>query len=119
MKLSVAISWYAAVALSLIVPCIGQEMSCKDLLRHCGDGPYENKNENGILVGVGGGVISNQCAGILSGVLASYKTCHGQLSFSGAAAILLHFVHENPELSKQTGWECARAAFAKAFACQQ
>jgi hypothetical protein len=119
MKLSVEMGCCAALTLSLIVPCIGQEMSCKDLLRHCGDGPYENKNVDGVLVSIGGGSISNQCVGIINGVLASYQTCHGQLAYSGAAAILLHFVHENPELSKQTGWECARAAFAKVFACQQ
>jgi hypothetical protein len=108
-----------AILFALAKPCSAQEMSCKELLRQCGDGPYESRTQNGLISSVGGGMASNQCVGIINGVLASYQTCHGELTYAGAAAIILHFVHENQELSKQTGWECARAAFAKVFACQQ
>jgi hypothetical protein len=114
---------FAIVGLMLFIlaggPCAAQEISCKELLRQCGDGPYESRNQNGLISSVGGGMASNTCIGIINGVLASYQTCHGQLTYNGAAAIILHFVHENPELAKQTGWECARSAFAKVFACQQ
>lgn len=104
---------------ALAAPCSAQEMTCKELLRQCGDGPYESRTTNGLISSVGGGMPSNQCVSVINGVLASYQTCHGQLSYGGAAAIILHFVHENPELAKQSGWDCARAAFAKVFACQQ
>ena len=108
-----------AMLCALAEPCSAQEMSCKELLRQCGDGPYESRTQNGLISSVGGGMPSNQCVGIINGVLASYQSCHGQLSYGGAAAVILHFVHENPELAKQSGWECTRAAFAKVFACQQ
>jgi hypothetical protein len=107
-----------AMLCALAETCSAQEMSCKELLRQCGDGPHEFRNEHGLLSSVGGGTASNQCVAIINGVLASYQTCHGELTYAGAAVVILHFVHENPDLSKQTGWQCARAAFAKVFACQ-
>jgi hypothetical protein len=42
-------------------------MTCKELLRQCGDGPYESRNQNNVLSSVGGGIISQQCAGIVMG----------------------------------------------------
>jgi len=61
------------------------------------------------LVSIGGGSISNQCVGIINGVLASYQTCHGQLAYSGAAAILLPLsTRTQSYLSKPDGSAPAR-----------
>lgn len=109
----------ATLLMGLVAPCMAQEMSCKALLRECGDGPYESRNQNGLLSSVGGGIPSNQCTNLIGAVLASYQYCHGKLTYGSAATIVIHFAHENPDLAKQTGWECARAAFAKVFACQR
>lgn len=112
------VNW-AIVLFALAAPCSAQEISCKELMRQCGDGPYEMRNQNGLLSSVGGGTVSNECVATISGVLATYQSCHGQLAYAGGAAIILHFVHENPDFLKQTGWECARSSFSKVFACQQ
>jgi hypothetical protein len=109
----------------IILPALAQEMPCRELLLQCGDGPAlvrnttNSTNSMNSISSVGGGSISTQCTGIISGVLASYKNCHGALTWAGAAAVLIHFVHEKPELLKMTGWECARAAYKNAFACQK
>jgi hypothetical protein len=107
------------VALAVLSgPARAQEMSCPQLLVQCGDGPSQMLTENHTMSFVGGGQISTQCVGIMSGVLASYQNCHGELNWVGAAAILIHFVHANPKLMKQTGWDCAQAAFTNVFACK-
>jgi hypothetical protein len=96
-----------------------QEMTCKELLLQCGDGPGITRQENNTVSRVGGGPISTQCVGILSGVLATYENCHGQLTWAGAAQVLIHFVHAKPELMKTTGWECAQAVFQNVFGCRK
>lgn len=107
------------VLLAMVTPVLAEEMTCRELLLQCGDGPPQIRNDNKVISTVGGGSISTQCVGIISGVLATYENCHGQLSWAGAAAILIHFVHANHDLMKKTGWECAQAAFQSVFACQK
>jgi hypothetical protein len=111
--------------LGLLAPVIlsssaaGQEMTCKQLLAQCGDGPFRQTNDSGLTSSVGGGMISNQCIGIISGVLAAYQFCHGSLSWAGAAAVLIHKVHADPKLMAMSGWECTESAYAAAFPCEQ
>jgi hypothetical protein len=96
-----------------------QELMCSQLLAECGDGPGRWEKEGVETRYIGSGVISTQCTGIVSGVLASYRFCHGDLTWAGAAAVLIHSVHSDPKLMKMTGWDCARLAFAQTFPCQQ
>ena len=62
------------VALGLLVALAhgsaaqAQEITCAQLLVQCGDGPRRQLNENGVISFVGGGTISTQCIGIVSGV---------------------------------------------------
>jgi len=113
---------YAAILALLALPILAapstaEEISCSELLVQCGDGPSIVRNEHGQISAVGGGAISMRCVGIISGVLSSYKFCHGNLTWAGAGAVLAHFVHANPELLKRKAWNCAEAAYAEAFPC--
>jgi hypothetical protein len=116
---------FTGVALSLLAavvhtgPVHAQEITCGQLLVQCGDGPSRQLNENGTISFVGGGTISTQCVGVVSGVLATYRYCHGTLTWAGAAAVLIHMAHSDPKLMNMKGWDCAEAAYAEAFPCQQ
>jgi len=113
-SLAIAIT---AVALSGGAPSLSaQEISCGLLLKECGYGPLE-RTKNGGSTFVGGGTISSQCVGILSGVLSSKKYCHSGLTWIGAAATLIHYVHNDKKLIAKTGWECAEEAYSQAYPC--
>ena len=116
-RFGVAILLFCTI-LAVCKPGHAQEMNCQQLMVQCGDGPGQMLNQNGTLSFVGGGQISTQCVGVISGVLATYKSCHGELTWAGAAAILIHFVHENPSLLRESGWDCATAVYKNVFACQ-
>ena len=113
-------SFLVAFCIGLLIAGHGsaQEISCARLLAECGDGPPRTEVENGVTTFLGGGTITVRCVGIISGVLATYQNCSGQMSRAGAAAVLIHFAHTDPKLQSMTGWECAKAAFTNVYACK-